>query len=133
MKFSDASLLEDDGLELNLTPLIDIVFLLLIFFMVSTTFIGAADIKVSLPSAKSNISAKQSSPIVVSIAKDGGVFIDKARVQLTELKSKLSGQSSSTLIVRADQQARHGRVVEVMDLAREAGISKLAIAVDPRR
>ncbi|PLX67471.1 MAG: biopolymer transporter ExbD [Denitrovibrio sp.] len=130
MKFSKE---EDTNIEVNLTPLIDVVFLLLIFFMVSTTFIYSNSIDVNLPAAKGdetsiseNIRVVLTQAGVINI--DGTPYVESdVETKLTEMKKQ---KPESTVIIEADKNVTHGRVVFVMDASRKAGFEKFAIAVE---
>jgi biopolymer transport protein ExbD len=130
MRFSKK---ENDNIEVNITPLIDVVFLLLIFFMVSTTFIYSNSIKVNLPAAKGDQSSvHQNIRVVVTqagiISIDGKNYADKdVEKALTEIKKK---KPESTVIIEADKNVNYGKVVFVMDSSRKAGFEKFAIAVE---
>jgi len=131
MNFSETADVDERGLDINITPLIDIVFLLLIFFMVSTSFDDINRIDVDLPKASATNNKTESKSITISIQKDGAIYIDKQQLSLTELESRLRELNKSSLvIVRADEGSLHGNVVEVMDRARSVGLTKLAIAAD---
>jgi biopolymer transport protein ExbD len=130
MRFSKK---ESKDIEVNLTPLIDVVFLLLIFFMVSTTFIYSNSIDVNLPAAKGD-ETSISENIRVVLTQSGvinidGVAFEEAQVeaQLAEMKKN---KPESTVIIEADKNVTHGRVVFVMDASRKAGFEKFAIAVE---
>ncbi|QAR32928.1 biopolymer transporter ExbD [Geovibrio thiophilus] len=131
MKFS-----RDDrkqSLDINITPLIDVVFLLLIFFMVSTSFIVSSSIDVDLPKAKGDpVEVKKN--IRISINSEGGIHIngvlypdDKVAGILDSLKNE---SAEATVVIEADKSATHGKVVFVMDAARKTGFEKFAIAVE---
>jgi biopolymer transport protein ExbD len=116
-------------------PMVDIVLLLLVFFMTTTSFLKSErGLKVDLPSA-SQASSSQPTPEVV-LTKDGRIVFEK-RVNLTPLqleqalKSVFKG-APSAVSLRADRDARHGRVVEVMDAIKRAGATRLAVAVQER-
>ena len=136
MNFAESTTLEDDELDINITPLIDIVFLLLIFFMVSTTFVESAGISVALPSAQSAPVEKDAEPLTIAIKEDGSLFLKDQPVALEQLEAtwrkQLVAGAPTTLVVRADKAANHGTVVTVMDTARAAGVQKLAVAVSPQ-
>ncbi len=121
----------------DLTPLIDVVFLLLIFFMISTSFVDNPGIKVNLPKANSDVIKKETSDIRVSVAKNGSIVVDGQKIEINQLKKIFSDAADSskqtTVIIKADKYAVHGRVVEIMDSAKEAGITKLAIATEQRK
>ena len=134
MKFSQDALIEEETLDINLTPLIDIVFLLLIFFMVSTTFDTSAGISVSLPSAATSELQDRKEPLTIAISADNTLYLDEKPVTLEEVSAFFSEHARTgtniKLIVRADKSADHGTVVAVMDRAKEAGINKLAVAAE---
>jgi len=124
---------KDKSFEINLTPLIDIVFLLLIFFMVSTTFIYSDSIKVNLPSAKGE-QVQEKKDIRVSLNKKGMIFVNGKVIDddklLATLKNKKKEMPDVTVIIEADRGVTHGKVVFVMDASRKAGYEKFAIAVE---
>ncbi|WP_317929184.1 biopolymer transporter ExbD [Halioxenophilus sp. WMMB6] len=139
MKFKRQNREED---SINLTPLIDVVFLLLIFFMVSTTFTKETHLTVDLPEAVANPSTDQPKQIDVVIARDGTFSvngsvlvnrkIDTLRRAITEVAE---GDNTRPLIITADSNTPHQAVVTVMDVAGRLGFVHLSIAtkqpVDP--
>lgn len=119
------------NLNPDLTPLIDTVFLLLIFFMVSTSFAAIRyGIKVNLPTA-TTAREKVEEDIIISITKDNHIFLGKKWIKEKDLvnllKKRLTTYKKDIVIINADKETRHGKVVEVMDLVRQAGITKLGI------
>lgn len=126
---------KDEGVEVNLTPLIDVVFLLLIFFMVSSTFDRHAKLKVQLPQAETQMQQAQDNPVVLSIDAGGKYYIDDRQVineQLETLKNALrqtvGERTDVTLLLRADGRTPHQSVVRAMDAASQLGLTKLSIA-----
>ena len=120
----------DDEIDINLTPLIDIVFLLLIFFMVSTTFVNSSSIDVSLPESSAKTAPKETKTPTVSVNANDEIYLDGKRSNLEELATFFSGKNE--LIVKADKKASHGIVVKILDLAKEKGISGLNIATQKK-
>jgi biopolymer transport protein ExbD len=123
------------GPTLNITPLIDVVLLLLIFFMISTTFIIQPGINVNLPETVT--SEKHSGKeIVVVITKDNTVYLNEKKIDknyiLERFKTEQDKNPNVLLIIKADKEVAHGHVVEIMDLAKQAGISRQAIATIPK-
>ncbi len=121
--------------ELNLAPFVDIVFLLVIFFMVSSTFITPeTGLPIELPSAETGLEEPQDVPTVVLDAQ-GRAYLGNRRLTdaalFAKLKERLGRDPRGLVILRADAKVPHGRVVEVMDLIRQAGAKKVAIAVVP--
>jgi len=124
-----------DDLDVNITPLIDIVFLLLIFFMVSTTFDRKSEIDVTLPQATTDSPKKQDDIIEIIVSADGMFYVNGKRVvnkQVATLKQALlkvaNGRADPPIIISADAKATHQAVVSVMDAARQLGFVHLAFA-----
>ncbi len=120
--------------DLNLTPLIDVVFLQLIFFMLTSSFIMQPGIKVDLPQAKTTETIREEE-VYVGISREGLIFYGNKPVTLAELGKFLQESSSRnvnvTLIVQGDKKAEYGTAVAVMDTARKEGINRIAIATTP--
>ncbi|MFH1784096.1 MAG: biopolymer transporter ExbD [bacterium] len=118
------------------TPMADIVFLLLIFFMISSSFIIQPGIKINLPEAATS-EAQLEKQLLVTVSKDSKVFINKEEVSLKDLERELKAvflnMQDKVLIIKADRRVTHGTVVEVMDKAKLAGAQRLAIATEMRR
>jgi biopolymer transport protein ExbD len=124
-----------DDVDINLTPLIDVVFLLLIFFMVSTTFDRNARLKVSLPEASAKMQQQQDEPIVLTIDAKGKYFINDRQVVNTTLETlkaallkTVGDDKDQSLILRADGNTPHQYVVRAMDAAAQIGLTRLSIA-----
>ncbi|MBN1825802.1 MAG: biopolymer transporter ExbD [Candidatus Eisenbacteria bacterium] len=117
----------------NVTPLIDALFLLLIFFMVSSTFRDLPGIPLDLPEAKSG-EATRSSGVEIQIDREGVVRLEGRIVgdrDLTErLAEALDAADSRDLVLRADRDVPYGEVVRVMDAARQSRVGKLVVATE---
>ena len=118
--------------DINLTPLVDIVFILLIFFLITSTFVQSPGIDVNLPKAKSASETTQSQSIVITVDEDGQLIYQGEITDigaLSDTLSKLYKESPGhQIVIQADETTHHGAVVEAMDPAREAGFRKLGIA-----
>ncbi|MBE9502934.1 MAG: biopolymer transporter ExbD [Proteobacteria bacterium] len=121
----------------DITPMIDVVFLLLIFFMLSTTFIVKPGIDVSLPKASAEQITKAKEELTVTISNNGDIYVKEKKVGLDELDKIFINAAvtskESIVIINADEHVTHGRVVEIMDRAKGAGISKLAVATEQKK
>ena len=132
MNFSRA---EEDRLDVNITPLIDVVFLLLIFFMVTTTFNQQAELRVDLPEASSEEQALEVIPIEITIDPSGTYYVNgqslannQANTLFQSLQKIVAGDTEKSVIIRADANTPHQAVVTAMDTVAKVGVSKLSIA-----
>lgn len=121
---------EEPGL--GITPLIDIVFLLLIFFMLTSHFHVASGIPIRLPKVTEKASDGEHHKIMVVIDKRGRLYLRGERVGLKKLgltlQSLVDKDGPVHMLLEADKDVSHGRVVQVMDLAKRAGVSSIIIA-----
>jgi biopolymer transport protein ExbD len=129
-----------DNVDLDITPLIDVVFLLLIFFMVSTTFDHNSEINITLPSSSKEMTTAKPDAVNIGLDSQGVVYInDKALVnaQIETIKSALSealvGLDEPPIIISADADASHQSVVRVMDAARQLDLVKITFATQELR
>ncbi len=119
----------------NLTPLIDVVFLLLIFFMLTTTFVNLENrVKVNLPSGDF-AAAEPSENIIVTITENNTIYLNGKLIdplKLTEsVAEKIKEEPEGTVILEADKNVLHGKVIRVMDLLKKGGAERIAIATQP--
>ncbi|MEZ4318857.1 MAG: biopolymer transporter ExbD [Myxococcota bacterium] len=122
---------------IDVTPMIDVVFQLLLFFMVTTTFISSPGIEVDLPRSSSEVVISDKKDINIWMTTEGSVYADDQPVTMARLREIFANSARSDpntmVVIKADQGVSHGRVVAVMDLARNLGLSKLAIATEVDR
>ena len=144
MKFSRSS---QEEVTINLTPLIDIVFLLLIFFMVSTTFSKESQLRIRLPDASPDSEVEQRpSRLVVAITKSGDYSIrgpnestghhllSREQSVLAQAMAKgAQGTDELVVVIRADRNTPHEAVVRVMDVARKLGLVRITFATQKPR
>lgn len=113
---------------INLTPLVDMLFLILLFFLVTSSFIEQPNIKLELPSTKYASPGKLEER-VLTISQDGKLFFQNEPVERNNLIQALTkaftGQSEKTLVLRADKNVPYGVVIDVMDAAKGAGLKKI--------
>jgi biopolymer transport protein ExbD len=118
----------------DVTPLIDIIFQLVLFFMVSTTFVNSRGIEVDLPRSSSDTILRDRDDINLWVTSDGAVYLEEVPVDWSMLRGALeraaTSNPSTLIIIKADREVEHGRVVAVMDLARSLGLNRLAIATE---
>ncbi len=115
--------------RLDIAPLIDVVFLLLIFFMLTSSFIFQPGIRVNLPKAVTS-EALHKEVLVVVIAETNDVFINERPVERDELVSRitLAARGGQSLLIKADKGANLGKVIDVWDICREKDVRQLNIA-----
>ncbi|MBW6511538.1 MAG: biopolymer transporter ExbD [Desulfuromonadaceae bacterium] len=121
--------------RVELTPMIDVVFLLLIFFMISTTFVETPGLSIRLPESSSRVEEREARELKVYLNKDAEIFYQEQQrslASLTEIFARKGREElkQMTFVLVADKEALHGRVVQLMDLAKLSGFGKLAIATD---
>ena len=119
---------------IDLTPMIDIVFNLLIFFMVGTTIIETPQIEISLPKSTSAVGAEKNETIIISISKDGKQYINGYEVEnldnnLKELAST-EGELEKPVEIRSDEDVRTQVLISVIDSVKNAGFTRLSIATE---
>ena len=116
---------------LDISPLIDVVFLLLIFFMVSTTFLEEAGLPLNLPASVSRGIKKQEN-VVVTITEAGEIFVGDRKSASDDLtaiiQEQLAASEKKEVIIKADKAARYELVYRVMDASRQAGAKGLSVA-----
>ncbi|MCH7927429.1 MAG: biopolymer transporter ExbD [Deltaproteobacteria bacterium] len=120
------------GSALDLTPVVDIVFNLLIFFALSLNFAAASrGIDIKLPSA-SSAKTIRSDQVTVNLTKEGLTFLNDKKITLEQLGPMLKEKADkkSLVIIRADSEVEHGRVVRIMDIIKSQDLNRIAIAVD---
>ena len=120
--------------QAGLTAMIDIIFLLLIFFVLSSSFVLQPAIQIKLPKTlTSQLPVRKE--IVVIIARDNRVFINNKLTKYTDIFAQFQKESriqpNGTVVIRADRDVSHGFVVKVMDVVKQAGFPNLAIATEP--
>jgi len=118
-------------LTINITSLIDVLFIMLIFLMVTSTFLEQPGMKLELPKAKSAV-AENVENLVVYIDKQRLIFVNDKPVAIDRLAKQLEElivkKANPTLVLRADKDVPHGLVVSVMDIAKQVGVKRLIVA-----
>jgi biopolymer transport protein ExbD len=118
---------------INVTPMVDVVLVLLVIMMVSATYIVAQSLKVELPKTATSDEAAVSIA-AVTVTKEGKLLFNQAPIEEADLAAKLRSLKAEgaevSLVVSADKEAQHGNVVHVIDVAKVEGITKFAISVE---
>jgi biopolymer transport protein ExbD len=122
--------------RIEIIPMIDTIFFLLVFFMISTLSMSRfAGVQVNLPKAASG-SQPPSETVVISLTMDNQLIFNKTQIPVDSLRESLTTELVKNpellVVINADEGVEHGKVVEIMDQARQTGASKLSIAVKPK-
>ena len=128
-------LLHQDEAELDMTPMLDVVFIMLIFFIVTTSFVKESGVSVSSSQAQT-ASQQESVNIFIAITAAGEVWVDRRPVDPRSVRAIVArlhaDNPEGSVIIQADEDAATGMLVEVMDQVRLAGVEKIAVAADRR-
>ncbi len=134
MRFSQSKR-EEISLGVSIAPLIDIVFLLLIFFMLTSHLEIMSGIDIRLPDITERGSDQLVDNLIVAIDKTGNCYLKNEKVTLKDLYLRLKGNTEKkkiNLILQADRDVKHGHVIRIMDLAKRAGVTSIIIAAQWR-
>ena len=122
---------EEEENEINITPMLDVVFIMLIFFIVTASFVKEAGIDVNRPSASTAV-MKEKANILVAISETGEIWIDRRRVDVRAVRANIerlhAENPQGTVIIQADKESKTDLLIQVMDAARQAGIYDVSIA-----
>ena len=121
----------EDESEVNLTPMLDVVFIMLIFFIVTASFVKESGIDVNRPDAQT-AEKKEQGNILVAISSSGQIWIDKRQVDPRALRANIerlkAENPQGSVVIQADTDSKNGLLVKVMDAARQAGIENVSLA-----
>lgn len=121
--------------DINMTPLIDMAFILLIFFIVTTSFVKETGVDVNRPSAKTAVK-KELANIMIAITENGEIKMDRRTIDRRAVRANVERMHAENpegaVIILADKEAKTGLLIEVMDQARLAGVSNVSIAAKPQ-
>ena len=125
---------EEDDTEINITPMLDIVFIMLIFFIVTTSFVKEPGINPQRPTAET-AAEKTRGNVLIAISQTGEIWMDKRSVELTQVRTlvenALAENPESSAVIIADEQADSGVLIDLMDQIRLGGIANISIAAEP--
>lgn len=132
MRFKYAGTLNSPKAPIDMTPMIDIVFNLLLFFVLSSSYVQHTSMEVKLPQASTS-AAIEGDIVVIELTRDERIFLQGKEVFLSEIEAKLreyypEPNLPKPLLIRADEYARHGSVIALLDISRRVGITSLNVA-----
>jgi biopolymer transport protein ExbD len=129
MRRRNSSQVEEAGIDL--TPMLDVVFIMLIFFIVTTSFVKESGIDVNRPTA-STAETKEKASILVAINENGDVWLDKRKVDIRSVRANIERMRAEapegSVVIQADKLSKTGILVQVMDQVRLAGVTNISIA-----
>ncbi len=126
---------EDEILaEINMTPLIDIMLVLLIIFMVTSSIALESGLEIQLPKTSSKTSAHEGKAVIVSLNKEGSISVQGKQVNFSDLKESImaaiANEKSELVVFEGDSHSKLGMAIKIMDIAKSAGATRFAIAAD---
>lgn len=125
-----------DETTLDVTPLVDVVFLIIIFFMLSTTFIVLPGIQIQLPEASSQKIKLEREEFVLTVDKEGRLYFDAETVSREEMEARLrrarTEVQDARIILKGDRDAGYGRVIDLLSLAKDCGLTRIAIVTEDK-
>ena len=131
----DFSNFEEENIQINILPMIDVIFVILSFFIVSSLYLVRLEtIPVNLPNAKT-ANQEKDIPIVVTLNLDNKVFIDEKMIDISlfenQLRSKLKNNNNKKVVLRADKSIKYGRVISILDIMRKIEDIKIGVSTEP--
>lgn len=127
---------KEEESSIDLTPMLDVVFIMLIFFIVTTSFVKESGIDVSRPSAKT-AKKKQRASILVAISQSGEIWIQRRKVDIRSVRANIERlhveSPEGTVVIQADKRAETGLLVDVMDQVRLAGVESIAVSASEKQ
>jgi biopolymer transport protein ExbD len=122
-----------EGEEVNLTPMLDVVFIMLIFFIVTASFVKESGVEINRPGAATAVK-KARGNILVAITPSGQIWIDKRQVDIRAVRANIerlhAENPQGSVVIQADKDSKNGLLVEVMDAAKLAGVENISIAAE---
>jgi biopolymer transport protein ExbD len=133
MRMNLSQLEDEEEAEVNLTPMLDVVFIMLIFFIVTASFVKEAGIDVNRPNA-ATAERKEKGNILVAISEDNQIWIDRRQVDPRALRANIermhAENPNGAVVIQADEESKNKLLVMVMDAARTAGVTNVSIAAE---
>ncbi len=120
--------------EINMTPLIDIMLVLLIIFMVTSSVSLESGLDIDLPKTKTETTSQEGKAVLISLDRHGSISVQGKEVDLTGLKTAIkdamTSEKTSLVVFEGDRKSNLGKTIEIMDIAKSAGAEKFAIATE---
>ena len=127
--------LPDDDSDFDMTPMLDVVFIMLIFFIVTSSFVKESGIDINRPEART-ATVKEQGNILIAISEANDIWIDKRKIDVRAVRANVerlhAENPQGAVVVQADKSSRNGVLVKVLDQVRLAGVSNVALAATPQ-
>lgn len=124
---------QDEEAEINITPMLDVVFIMLIFFIVTASFVKESGIDVNRPDA-ATATVKERGNILIAITDTNQIWIDRRQVDVRSVRANIerlhAENPQGSVVIQADENSKNGLLVQVMDAARQAGVFNVSIAAN---
>ena len=124
---------EEEEQEINITPMLDVVFIMLIFFIVTASFVKESGIDINRPNA-ATAELKERGNILVAITESGQIWINRRHVDVRAVRANIERMHAENpqgaVVIQADRNSKNGLLVQVMDAARLAGVENVSIAAE---
>ncbi|MAI25475.1 MAG: biopolymer transporter ExbD [Spirochaeta sp.] len=124
---------QEEEAEINITPMLDVVFIMLIFFIVTASFVKESGIDVNRPDA-ATATVKERGNILVAITDNNQIWIDRRQVDVRSVRANIerlhAENPQGAVVIQADENSKNGLLVQVMDAARQAGVFNVSIAAN---
>ena len=128
--------ISDEEADLNMTPMLDVVFIMLIFFVVTASFIKESGVDVNRPGASTAV-VKERGNILIGVTANDEIWIDKKRLEIEALRANIvrlhAANPEGAVVIQADKNSRSGLLVQIIDQARLAGVAEVSIAASIER
>jgi biopolymer transport protein ExbD len=129
-QFFNQTQVEDES-EINITPMLDVVFIMLIFFIVTATFVKEAGIDVNRPDAATAVKQEKAN-ILIAIGPNNDIWIDRRQVDIRSVRPNIerlhAENPQGTVVIQADKESKTDTLIQVMDASRQAGVYNVSIA-----
>ena len=126
---------KDDESEINLTPMLDVVFIMLILFIVTANFIKEPGLEINRPDSDT-AETQENAAILIAVGSNDEVWMDGRRIDVRQVKANvvkmLADNPKGSVVIQADEQAVADTIIKVMDGAREAGVNAISLASEPK-
>ena len=126
---------QEESDEINLTPMLDVVFIMLIFFIVTANFIKEPGLEINRPDSDT-AETQENAAILIAVGPTGEVWMDGRRIDVRQVKANvvklLADNPQGSVVIQADEKAMADTIIQVMDGAREAGVSAISLASEPK-